>query len=322
MRENKNINFIKVSGEQIPLIILILEILIFCLIAGSGFYGIANLRGMLVAISQDGIIAIGVTLLIICGSLDLSVGANKFISASMAVKTYLYTDNLILAILAGLATGLAIGIFNGVIVAKGKVNPFIATLGVYITLGGLQTWIFMGRREDTPHLGAFTDMSNGKLFQIPFPIWACLIFILIGGIILNKTRLGKYIFAIGGDKDVSQLMGIPVDRYKIIVHSLVGLFCGVAGVFTAARSGAVSPLSGDSTMFIIIGAVVLGGTSFRGGRGAIYKTVIGMLIYAIFENGFNHIGLSYYYNYFIWGGLLVMATIIDNYKYRKTLLIA
>ena len=140
--------------------------------------------------------------------------------------------------------------------------------------------------------------------------------------VLRKTSLGTYIFGIGGQESVCKLIGIDTDRYKIIIYGICGFFCGMAGVILSSRASSASPQFGQTTMFIVIGAVVLGGTSLRGGEGSVIKSLVGLFIYVVLQNAFGILSVEPFLQLIIWGSLLVIATIWDNWRFQKELRIS
>jgi ribose transport system permease protein len=308
-------NIKKIGLERIPLIVLIVEIIVFSL-ASSNFYQFDNIRNILTLASIDGLIAIGLTYVLISGGLDLSIGSNKAFSATITILTLRATGNIFIAVIAGILAGTTIGFINGIIITKGKVAPFIATLGTLLFADGL-TLLLTRNNTITVSNFAFADIVHGRLFYINFPIWNFILFVIIGYLLLNKTRIGKYIYGIGGQESVCRLMGVNTDLYKIMIYSVCGAFCGISGVLLASRASAASPEFGTLTMFIVIGAVILGGTSLRGGEGGVLKSLIGLFIYITLQNAFGILSVEPFYQMLIWGTLLVIATILDNWRFRR-----
>jgi ribose transport system permease protein len=303
--------FTRVIGKQIPLIVLLLLIIIFSILTPV-FFSLDNLLNIFYQITINGIMAIGITFVIISGGFDLSIGYNMTLCAVLAVNLQNYfsvVQSCLIAILAGSLVGL----FNGLLVTKGKINPFIATLGTWITLHGLILWYTGGYHYFSKYY-EFTYIAYGKLFYIPFPIWIIILFIIIGYIVLGKTKFGKRVYAIGGDENVCTILGINVHLHKILVYVISGFTASISGIIIASRAGCGTPEFGRFTMFMVIGAVAIGGTSLEGGIGGIFNSVVGVLIFMVIQNGLGFLNIITYYHYIVWGLLLLAVVIFDRYR--------
>ncbi|VEA70938.1 Ribose transport system permease protein rbsC [Serratia rubidaea] len=223
--------------------------------------------------------------------------------------------NALVAVAAALALGAAVGACTGVIVAKGKVQAFIATLVMMLLLRG----VTMVYTNGSPVNTGFTDVADafgwfgiGRPLGVPTPIWIMAIVFIAVWYLLQHTRLGRYIYALGGNEAATRLSGISVDRVKIIVYSLCGLLAALAGVIEVARLSSAQPTAGTGYELDAIAAVVLGGTSLAGGKGRIVGTLIGALILGFLNNGLNLLGVSSYYQMIVKAVVILLAVLVDN----------
>jgi ribose transport system permease protein len=304
----------KITRDYIPLLLLLFLIIIFSILSPV-FFTPTNILNVVFQVTINGIMAIGMTFVIISGGFDLSIGYNMALSAILAVTMQNYFG-VVSACLIAIASGIVVGLINGLLTSKAKINPLIATLGIYITLNGLILWYTKGYHY-FPKYYEFTYISYGKLFYIPFPIWVFLLFIFIGYIVLSKTKYGKRVYAMGGDEEVCRILGINVDLHKISVYMISGFTSSISGIILASRANCGTPEFGKHTMFLVIGAVVLGGTSLEGGIGGILNSIIGVFIFGIIQNGLGFLNVITYYHYIIWGLILLMVIIFDRYKTIK-----
>jgi ribose transport system permease protein len=290
---------------------LIIIFVVFSL-ASPNFFQFSNIVGILLATAVNGVLALGVTFVIITAGIDLSVGTVMTLSA---VMTGVFITNLGLpipiGILGGLITGGFAGWVNGTVIAKMKIPPFVTTLGMlYIAKGlalvisGLKPIYF----SDTP---AFSRIAMGDILGIPY---AVLIFFggaIIANIILTKTILGRYTFALGSNEEATRLSGVNVNKWKTAVYALAGLYSGLAGVLIAARLNSAQPALGAGYELDAIAAVVIGGTSLSGGEGTILGTVIGAFIISVLTNGLRILSVPQEWQIVVTGGILILAVYAD-----------
>jgi ribose transport system permease protein len=300
--------------NRIPFIILILMVILFSILSPY-FYRLNNIRNILLGITVNGTIAIGATFVMIGGGLDLSIGSIMAMSAVTSVITLNAFDSVLLAIIIALLTGMFFGFINGVLVTKGRINPFIATLGTFIALTGLVSFMTNNSTIKAEPF-SYSYISQGRLLYVNFPIWILVIFFITSNLILVRTLLGRRVYSLGGNEAVCKLMGISVDNIKIFTYVFSGFCCAVAGIFISSRVHAASVGFGQFTMFQVLGAVILGGVSLQGGEGTVYKAFVGVLILAILSNAFGLMGVHIFTQRYIWGGLLILVTIMDTLKTR------
>jgi ribose transport system permease protein len=284
-----------------------------------------NVGGIFLATAVNGVLALGVTFVIISGGIDLSVGTVMTFSAVMtAVFITLWKLPVPLGVLAGLVTGALCGLVNGLMVSKMKVPPFVATLGMLYATKGLSLVISSLRPiyfNDTPIFNQ-TAMGSvlGSIIPILDPI-KNLVLILFGaaivaGLVLSKTVLGRYTFALGSNEEATRLSGVNVDRWKTAVYTLCGLFAGVAGVMMAARLNSAQPALGAGYELDAIAAAVIGGTSLSGGEGTILGTIIGAFVISTLANGLRIMSVPQEWQTVVTGTILVLAVYMDRRRRR------
>jgi ribose transport system permease protein len=288
---------------------------IFLLIALAVAFSLTSSRFLqfnnLMIVAQQAVVllvaALGMTFVVIAGSIDLSVGAIVAIAALVAAKT---SGSIgVLAILPACAIGVVCGLINGLIVAKGKVPSFIVTLGAMVVYRGIVLYFTRGAPVSIEN-EAFLDTYSGRTAGIPNSVLIALVLIGVAAFILNLTVFGREVRAIGGGERIADLSGIRVDRAKILIFVLSGLLCGMAGLLQGARAMAATAQLGEGLELDAIAAVVVGGTPLTGGVGSIQGTILGALIITILSNGMNIIGLDPYFQNIVKGLVLVLSVFI------------
>jgi ribose transport system permease protein len=288
---------------------------IFLLIALAVAFSLTSSRFLqfnnLMIVAQQAVVllvaALGMTFVVIAGSIDLSVGAIVAIAALVAAKT---SGSIgILAILPACAIGVLCGLINGLVVAKGKVPSFIVTLGAMVVYRGIVLYFTRGAPVSIED-DAFLDTYSGRTAGIPNSVLIALVLIGVAAFMLNLTVFGREVRAIGGGERIAHLSGIRVDRAKILIFVLSGLLCGMAGLLQGARAMAATAQLGEGLELDAIAAVVVGGTPLTGGVGSIQGTILGALIITILSNGMNIIGLDPYFQNIVKGLVLVLSVFI------------
>jgi len=279
----------------------------------STFLNWTNISQVIRALSFIAIMAVGQSLVIITGGIDLSVGS--LLGFCGVVSAVLLNDGFgtTLVILAGLIVGLASGLINGLMITKAKLPPFIATLGMMSIARGLAFALTGGEtiRNLPPD---FLTIGQGVLLGIPIPIITMVVFGVIVAYYLKSTRWGRYIYAIGGNEEAAVYSGVNVGKMKILVYSLCGLSAGIAGVLFTARFGVGQSTSGLGYELDVIAAAVIGGISLSGGRGTIFGAIIGSIFMGILRNGLVLLNVSAYWQQVAIGLVIVLAVVLD----RKT----
>jgi ribose transport system permease protein len=315
--------FRRITGSQQWGIILVLIALIIILaIASPVFLSARNIRNVLQQISTLGILSMGMTVLMISGGIDLSVGACISVSAvtmGTMIKAGLPAE---LAILIGLLIGCTIGLINGVLAAYTRAHPFILTLGTMTLLQGLA--IFITKGYPITDLGQRFEWIGGARLKTPvpgleLPVIVLLFFLvmILCYVMLRYTRFGRLAYAIGGNEYTTFLSGIPVKRYKILFYVLCGFFAGLASVVLSSRISSALPTMGDVYTLQAIGAVVIGGVPLTGGRGSVWGTFTGVLLLGIIANGLNLLHLDYSIQYMLTGFIIIIAVIMHEHRQRR-----
>ncbi|WP_354558153.1 ABC transporter permease [Rhizobium aquaticum] len=315
------------SGAQQKLLAfgtLIILVIGFSL-ASPNFMQTSNILAILQATSVNGILAVAATLVIITGGIDLSVGTLMTFTAITAgvVLTY-WGLPLPIGIIASILTGAAVGLTSGAIIAKMKIPPFIATLGMMLILKGLSL-VISGTKpiyfNDTPSFPLIsTESFIGDVIPgVPVPNGVLVLFIVAGlaSYILGRTVLGRYCFALGSNEEAARLSGVNVDNWKMAIYSLSGGICGIAGLVIASRLNSAQPALGQGYELDAIAAVVIGGTSLAGGRGTILGTVIGALIMSVLLNGLRILSMPQEWQTVVTGSIIIIAVYADMMRKRK-----
>ncbi|GAX89654.1 ABC transporter permease [Effusibacillus lacus] len=300
------------------MLLILIALIILMSILSPTFFTSVNLLNIVRQMSVVGIVAIGVTMIIITTGIDLSSGS-VIALVSVVVASMSHPDSypLAVALLAGLGLGLLTGVINGTIIAKGKIAPFIVTLGMMTAARGAAL-LYTGGKPIGNLSDSFKFIGQGNLFGIPVPI---LIFAFVGVvsyIILNKTKFGKYIYAIGGNEQAAIIAGVNVDKYKIMIYGYAGLLSAIAGIILTSRIASGQPTAGMMYELDAIAAAVIGGTSLSGGIGTIGGTVIGALIIGVMNNGLDLLNVSSYWQQILKGIIITVAVFIDSRKNKKS----
>lgn len=285
-----------------------------------------NLINVVRQISVIGLLAIGVTVVIISTGIDLSSGSvlalASVVSASLAQQpdwtNKLYPDlnvPLIVAILAALIVGAACGLVNGSLIAGFRIPPFIATLGMMTAARGAAL-IYSDGRPISTLTPSYNYIGQGVVFGVPVPV---IIFLLVAvgtHVMLNRTRFGRHVYAIGGNEQAARVSGLNVPRIKVVIYTFAGLLSGLGGLVLSARISSGQPTLGVGAELDAIAAAVIGGTSFAGGIGTIWGTVVGALIIGVINNGLDLLNVSPFSQQVVKGAIIVVAIIIDERKNR------
>jgi fructose transport system permease protein len=326
-------HFFHQNPTSIPAIILVFSVLVFGLVTGGKFFGALNLSLILTQVTLIALLGTAQTLVIVTAGIDLSVGAIMVLSSIVMGKLAVdYGVPVPIAIVAGMITGTACGFFNGVLITKLRLPPFIVTLGTWSIFAALVTLVsesatirkvdleasghLLLQMGDRISLGAG---PSGTTAGGPFLMYGSILMIVVGVVIwymLGRTAFGRHVYAIGDDPNAARLAGIQVPRTLIGVYTLAGLLCGIAAWVLIGRVGAVSPLGNQTANLDAITAVVIGGTSLFGGRGSIIGTVLGALIVGVFDSGLALTGVDPLWRQLTTGALIIIAVSIDQWIRR------
>jgi inositol transport system permease protein len=305
--------------------ILVLFVLGLSLATGGKFLQAQNLLNVVTQVAAIGIIAIGMTFVIITLGIDLSVGSLLAVAAVVSTSlaqipsdTAKYPNmsfSLILPIVAGLAAGAIGGLTNGFLISTFKIAPFIATLGMMSAARGLALIYSDGRPISRLDPG-FNFLGQGSVIGIPVPIILFAVVAVVAHVVLNYTRFGRHVYAIGGNEQAARVSGINLKRVTIVIYTLCGVLAGLAGIISAGRIGSGNPQLGTGIELDAITAAVIGGTSFKGGIGTIWGTVIGALIIQSLNTGLVLLGMNDFVQMVVKGAIIIVAVILDERKNR------
>lgn len=291
-------------------LVLVVMGLIMSLISDV-FLNKANIEAILLSLSVEGTIAVGMVILLISGGLDLSVGSTLALTGVVSglALTVLHLPAW-LAILVGLLAALGIGLVNGGLVAKLNINPFITTLGMLITARGLTLVLAKGKAVlNLPQ--SFTVVGQGRLFGVQYPIYIMLFLVIVGDILMRNSRFFRQSYYIGGNEKAAGLSGINVDLVKIFNYCLVAVLAGVAGIMITARFGSSSLTVGSGVELRVITATIIGGASLSGGEGSVFGAFLGALFMGMLANSLNLLGVDVYWQNLVTGLILIIAVVFD-----------
>ena len=303
MKENQNL------GTILALIIL----MVFVSILNPAFLQSNNLLNLMRQLIINGFIALGMTFVILTGGIDLSVGSTLALTSAIFAGLLQNGMNTGLAILIALVLGLVLGLLNGILITKGKLAPFIVTLATMTIFRGLTLVYTDGRPIAGPRDDfAFKFLGKGQFLGIPFQVILFILTFLVLWMILNKTALGRKIYAVGGNEKASFISGINIDKVKIWVYVISSLMAVLSGLVLTSRLNSAQPTAGAAYEMDAIAAVVLGGTSMTGGSGSLTGTLIGILVLGVLNNGLNLLGVSSFYQQIVKGIVILIAVLIDR----------
>lgn len=309
--QEKALEFVK---QNIPLIGLIMLIIVMGILSPA-FLSSFNILSVMRQASINGLIAFGMTIVIISGGIDLSVGSSLAFSGMVAALLMQAGIPSSIAIFGALTSGAFVGMLIGLLISKGKLPPFIATLGGMISLRGmtliLSNGVPISRFGDE---GLIAWIGRGYVWFIPAPVIILFAMFAIFSVILKKTVFGKHVYAIGGNEKGALLSGINVERNKIFIYMISGFMSALAAVILTSRVNSAVPTAGEMYELYAIAAVVIGGASLSGGKGRASGTIIGAFIIAIINNGLNLLGVSAYIQQLVTGLIIIIAVIADRKK--------
>ena len=322
MHENKK-SFLKFLSRFQSLLVLVLMIIAMSFLSDR-FFTVANGWNIARQISVNVCLSIGMTMVILAGGIDLSVGSMLALAGAITgglIKTPLAIPllgiQLEFTVFGGIVTGLAVGMFlgwfNGMMVTRVKIPPFVATLGMLSIARGL-TMLWTKGFPITGLGASFAIIGTGNFLGAPVPVWIAGLLVLAFIVITNKTRFGRYIYAVGGNEQAARLSGLSVDRVKLWIYTLAGGLAAVAGLIVTSRLDSAQPNAGTGYELDSIAAVVIGGTSLSGGRGSIWGTVIGCMIIGVLNSGLVLLDVSPFWQQVVKGGVILLAVAIDRIK--------
>ncbi|AZU63749.1 ABC transporter permease [Neobacillus mesonae] len=298
----------------------LIVLFIFFSIASPNFFQFDNVIGILLSTSVIGILALGATFIIITSGIDLSVGTVMTLCSVMA-GIFITSMGLpvIIGVIGGILTGAVAGLLAGLAISKMRIPPFIATLAVMMIAKGLALVISGAAPIYFTAIPGFTKIAMGNIIPgVPNAIVIFFLMAIIGAILLNKTIIGRYTFAIGSNEEATRLSGVNVNKWKVIIYIIAGIFTGVAGIVMAARLNSAQPALGQGYELEAIAAVVIGGTSLSGGKGTILGTVIGALIMSVLTNGLRILSVPQEWQTVVVGAVILIAVYADVLRNKKS----
>ena len=298
--------------------IAVITITLFILLAltTEGFFTERNIRNLLDQQSTILIAASFMTIVIISGNFDISISAIFVVAPLFALNIENATGNIILSVLGGVGLGVILGSFNALVVTYFKVNSFIATLATSFMFFGFG-YLISDRSLMRPVTDSYQQIARTKFFDITSATWISLVVVIVASILLTRTRFGRNVFATGGNQEAARLAGINVPQVQAITFILLGAAAALAGIVNSSRSISAQPSDDFSFVFAVLTAVIVGGTSIMGGKGAIWRTVAAAFFLAFMNNGFNLLQVDPLWQRIILGLVIVIAVALDSWSQRK-----
>ena len=309
------INKCSLTFSKVGIIIAFAAVFIVLSFASPFFLTLSNMVTVLRQISFNGIVALGMTFIIITGGIDLSVGSllclAGLVSAHYSVAGSETEMPVLIAILAGVLVSTAFGLMNGLLVAKGKLPPFIVTMATMTIVRGIAL-VYSDGRPITGFNESYKAIGQGNVLNVPIPVAIFIVMLLVSGVLLKYTRFGRHVYALGGNENAAIASGINTAKIQTMVYVIGGVMCGIAGVALTSRLNAASPQAAEGYELDAIASVVIGGTSLSGGRGGVTGTIIGVLLIGIIGNGLDILNVSSYYQKIIKGCIILLAVFLDR----------
>jgi ribose transport system permease protein len=304
--------FRRVTGfREFMIVAIIIAASIGMSFASPFFLTADNALSILLSVSTESIIAIGMTILLVSGGFDLSVGSTAALAGAITALCLAHGCPVALAVPAGLAIGAGVGVINGLIVAKIGINPFITTLGMMSIVRSAVMVVTGGRNiSDLPE--SFKVIGQGMVAGVQYPILIAIALMVAGDLLLRKSRFFRQNYYIGGNEKAAILSGIAVDRVKIFNYALTGLLAALAGIVMAARLSSASVTAGQGLELKVISAVIIGGASLQGGEGTILGSFLGSLLMAIIVSSLTLLGVDVYWQMLVIGATLLAAVMVDT----------
>jgi ribose transport system permease protein len=309
-----------VRGQEVGVFLILVAMVVLLSVFTKTFFTSTNIFNILRAFSWIAISGFGECMIIITGGIDLSVGSVMAFSGLVCAMLLAAHVNVSLAILGGLAAGCLVGFLNGLMVTKGKLPPFIATLGTLLMARGLcyglsEGWPVRDLPESFTNLGQYDIPVAGV--GVPLPLIFTLVIAIIAALFLNRTVWGYRIYAVGGNETAASLSGINTDRIKIMVFTLCAFLTAIGGILMTARLGVAMPTAAQGYELDVIAAAVVGGTSLAGGEGTILGVLIGAAIMQVLRTGLVLLGVSAYWLQAVQGLVIVVAIMLDQLRKRR-----
>lgn len=305
------------QNEVFSLILVLLVLCIIMALLNDKFLTGGNILNILRQSSQIGICAIGMTMVILLGGIDLSVGSSQGLAGVAAVVVLNRTGSIACAVITGIFVGAFVGLINSLIITKMNITPLICTLGTMSIVSGtalVATNAVSYQVSNTSYM----QIGIGRIAGIPIPVILLAVLLCIFHFVLNHTIYGRYIYAIGGNKESAELAGIPVDKMIMITYVISGMLTGLAAVVLSARLGSGQPTAGTGFEMTVIAAVIVGGVSLSGGKGSLIGAMIGVLTLYVLSNGMVLMDVSSFWQDIMKGVLIILAVYVDERRRAQT----
>jgi ribose transport system permease protein len=306
LARHHGVKLLRTYGIVISLVVLVAG----ASIGTSKFLTLANLLSVMGQWAPEGVMAVGLTFVILTGGFDLSIAAVYTLCAVVAAAIGVHHDPA-LAFAAAIAAGIAVGAVNGLVIAGANLNPFITTLGASFVVTGV-TFLWTSQNYVVQNPG-FGELGSGSFIGIPYLAYILIGALLIGGFVLRQTTYGQAIYAVGGNVEASRLSGIPVRRMLASTYVISGLCAAIGGVLSASQVSSATASTDPAVLFDVVTVVVVGGNSLSGGFGGMWRTAVGIGIVATMSNAFNLLGVDPNYQYIVKGFIIVGALALDAY---------
>jgi ribose transport system permease protein len=300
-------------NENVGILLFFILLCVFVGLVNPSFWSFANLINLLRSISFTCIVGVGMTLIIIHGGIDISVGSLIGLGHMLTGVLMINGVPVGIAILLGIGAGFLYGAVNGLIITRMRIPPLITTLGsLYIARG--MVYVMTQGKPVYPFPEAFNNLGVQELLGIPYSVYIMVLIVLIGHVLLKYTLIGRYLYAIGGSEDTARISGINVDRVKIIAYSVGGGLATLVGILMAARMNSSIPNAGDGWEMRVIASVIIGGTSLFGGEGSILGTLVGASIMSVLSVAMVMLNVSVYWQNIVVGVILIAAVGLDQLR--------
>jgi len=307
------VNFIRrlTKQREFVIFVIVLAVFVFMTFASPIFLTKGNILALLLSLSIECVIAVGMVNLMVSGAFDMSVGSVLGFTGVIVAMALRAGIPVPVAVIMTLAVGVLIGMFNGIIVAKLRINPFVTTLSTLSIFRGL-TFVFTKGRNIAGLPESFKVIGQARLAGVQLPIFYAIILIIVGDILLRNSRFLRQNYYIGGNEKAARLSGISVDRMLIFNYVLTAALAAFAGIVFTGRMGSASTQAGTGWELRVITAVILGGASLRGGAGTVFGAFLGVLLMALISNALTLLGVDVYWQQFVVGVVLITAVVLDT----------
>jgi ribose transport system permease protein len=304
------------AAREVTLFVLIAILIVVMSIASPYFLSLANFRAMAVGLVPTGVIVIGMSILLVSGGFDLSVGSVLALASTVCALLMIAGTPILLAVIATLLLGAFIGLINGLLITGLAINPLVATLGTMSVARGLAL-VFTEGFSLSSLPPSFGFLGNTNLFGLPPIVWLMIVLVALGDFLLRRSTFFRQIYFIGSNERAARLSGISVDRVRVVAYVLTATLAALAGIMLASRLMSGTPTAGNGLELQVLAAAVIGGASLRGGEGTVLGAFLGAVFVALINNAMTMLAVSIYWQMIVTGGVLVAAVAIDMIGRRR-----